>query len=123
MWGVYIGVVWMSAMGEGRCDLAPRCPGPPVSVLPPATGVQMGDGVCVSVCVCVCVRGGLYNVRCGCLQWMVQRVGVDVVQHHDVQAPQSLCCLLQQGYSWVMEWVKGGGVYIGVMWVSAMDEG
>ena len=36
-------------------------------------------------------------------------VGVDVIQHHDVQAPQSLCCLLQQGYSWVMERVRGGG--------------
>ena len=50
-------------------------------MLPPATGVQLGDGVCVCVC-----GGGIY--RCGvgvCTVWTGG--GVDVVQHHDVQPP------------------------------------
>ena len=78
---------WMEGPeGEGRYGSASRCPGHPLpsaAAMPPVRGAIQGNGV---------GRQGYTGVLWvdGCLQSMdgkVERMGVDMVQHHDVQTP------------------------------------
>ena len=79
--------------GDGRCGLATRYLAPPppppsrplpsIAALPPVTGVMQGSGVGR-----LGYTGVLWVDRClQSIGGKVERVGVDMVQHHDVQTP------------------------------------